>query len=177
MTGEEIMPQVVFADPLGQSFRRVSREEIVELLATRTEEYWNSTVGAGSAQLYFCEDEDARSVSTEIALNFTMNDSAGVYIEHHCKGDDYHLLCSGELDIVANMVRIFGGQEGFRLFPRCLFVPLADATEAVSYFFMNGGRSPNVKWLPIRAISWPEIERETERIREVERKERQKKKR
>jgi len=91
-----------------------------------------------------------------------------VYIDHHAGGDNWHNACVEELNI-GDLVRIFDAHEGFRLFPRCLFVLIPDATEAISYFFQNGGRSPKVQWLHTGSIPWAELEKETERIRNTER--------
>lgn len=162
------MPQVIFADPLGLPFRRVSRDEMVELLTTRGEDYWNSQDGGGSAQLYFSDDENTKSVSVEIGLNFTAKDGVGIYVEHHGKDKKIHFVRDGELD-VSNLVRIFDPNEGFRLFPRCLFVSVAMAVEAVSYFFEAGDRSPNVEWMWSGTMPWTVLEQETERIRKIER--------
>lgn len=167
------MAQVIFADPLGLPFRRVLRDEIVHLLTTRGEDYWNSQEGGGSAQLYFSEDETTKSVSTEIGLNLTVKDGAGIYVEHHGKDKKCQFVRDGELD-VSNLIRIFDPNEGFRLFPRCLFVPAAIAVEAVSYFFEAGDRSPKVEWMWSGTMPWPVLEQETERIRKLEKKRRRK---
>jgi hypothetical protein len=103
------MPQVVFADSLGGPFRNVFSEEIVTLLSIRGEEYWNSKNGSGSAQLFYCEDETQRDVSTEIALNITVNDEAGVYISHRGSDGRPHSACVGEMDKTkASLMCLFG---------------------------------------------------------------------
>ena len=93
-----------------------------------------------------------------------MKDNIGVYICHYGKDRRSHSACWGNLDM-GTIVRIFDAHEGIRLFPRSLFVPSTDAKEAISYFFENGGRSPNVQWLWSGSIPWHELESETDKVR------------
>lgn len=155
------MAEVVFGDPLGGPYRPVTCDEITQLLKTKGEGFWNNDEGSGFADLYYSFEDNARTLNTNIALVLTVKDGVGVHIGHkrkHGNGrTDWHFAFMGDWDFSKTIQINYSGST--RILPTNLFIPLSGAIEVVSYFFVDGDRTPKVQWLESSKIPWSDFEK------------------
>ncbi|HZZ80738.1 MAG TPA: hypothetical protein VFE62_19705 [Gemmataceae bacterium] len=151
------MGVVFFTNPLDGNWAPCIYEEFAQLVLTRGEDYWNSPLNIGQAGLWIFHDSERKQVSK--ALVFSMRDHLGFHINYqHWKGNGTteHWYPVTSTDFSSASWLHSAGEE--LALANALFISRADAIKVFAYFFKEGGMSPEILWLPSKAIPWDKFE-------------------
>ncbi|MBN9523146.1 hypothetical protein J0H58_32300 [bacterium] len=150
-------PEVIYSDPIGSAFRRVSAEELAELMAGRGEDYWNAAGEAGFAGLTFCPDGWTDDGPQTARLDFTMKSGVGFHFYYYVAanlGLPTADLLSSRGGPLGDVVEVNWAGEKRKIY-RSLFVPLEAAQKVVRAFCATGEPSDAVLWLDCRTLPDP----------------------
>ena len=153
------MPDVVFRCPVDGTNREVDAEEVVHLLRTRGEDYWNDPDGSGFAGLSYFPEGNGNKPGMVASLDVTRLDRLGFHLFYRYEVAEFdspyyrdaefsYTYRGGELRSRSPVH--WAGQR--RLIFDALFVDVPTAEAAVREFIATGGRAPEVAWISAQEV-------------------------
>lgn len=153
------MPDVVFTCPVDGTNREVDAEEVVHLLRTRGEDYWNDPDGSGFARLSYFPEGNGNEPGLTASLDITRLDRLGFHVfyryevaeldsPYYREPEFSYTYRGGEL---GSRSRVNWAGEEQQIYD-ALFVDLPDAVAAVREFIATGGRAPDVAWIDANEV-------------------------
>lgn len=143
------MPRIDFEPPVGLPVKNAKLEDIIDLVRTRGEDYWNSWNNTGMGILSY-----HRGKVETASLIVIKRDGYGFHLvfreyPHNLTTDFFAEGCDDYRDVTE--LHLSGN---LHRFPRALFVTEKQAEKVVTKFFSEGKRHRGVKWIPMLKLKW-----------------------
>jgi hypothetical protein len=133
------MDEVVFMDPMNDSYQNPTLVEMERFIFDKGDEFWQ--VGCAEASLHFSTDLARKSI-----LILAGTTKHGFIVKHEFSGSDslmYVLVNEAKTDEIVSMVNSAGSVAPFY---RRYFAEKEVVWEAVKYFMETGDRNPLLSW-------------------------------
>jgi hypothetical protein len=132
--------------------------ELVALLASEGEDYWNSPDEGGFAGLTFCPEGWIKGRPQTAKLDFTMKTDVGFHFYYYVppnRGLPTAYLFSSNGGPLRDTVEV-NWAGGKRRIYTSLFVPLEMAQKVIERFCLDGKPAEAILWIPCGDVPHPE---------------------